>query len=96
MYAIQAYKIVMKPVSILILSLALLSGSLYVSAQSFKERFKKAAEKIGKELKTVKLNSSLKEDFLTEIYDVYMGCPLLEVKYINNEYVIPDGFIFVN
>lgn len=49
-----------------------------------------------KALKTVRLNSSLKDDFLMETYDEFMGCPLLEVKYVNNEYVFPDGFIFVN
>ena len=49
-----------------------------------------------KALKTVKLNSSLKEDFLMETYDEFMECPLLEVKYINNEYVFPAGFIFVD
>ena len=49
-----------------------------------------------KALKTVKLNSSLKEDFLMETYDEFMECPLLEVKYVNNEYVYPAGFIFVD
>lgn len=49
-----------------------------------------------KSLKTVKLNSSLKENFLMETYDQFMGCPLLEVKYVNNKYVYPAGFIFVD
>ncbi len=49
-----------------------------------------------KALKTVKLSSSLKEDFLMETYDEFMECPLLEVKYVNNEYVFPAGFIFVD
>ncbi len=49
-----------------------------------------------KALKTVKLNSSLKEDFLMETYDEFMECPLLEIKYVNNEYVYPAGFIFVD
>lgn len=49
-----------------------------------------------KALKTVKLNSALKDNFLMETYQVFIGCPLLEVKYINNNYVIPDGFIFVD
>ena len=40
-----------------------------------------------KALKTVKLNSSLKENFLMETYQEFTECPLLEVKYINNEYV---------
>ena len=38
-----------------------------------------------KALKTVKLNSSLKENFLMETYQEFTECPLLEVKYINNE-----------
>lgn len=49
-----------------------------------------------KALKTVKLGSSLKDNFLAETYQEFMGCPLLEVKYVNNEYVLPDGFIFVD
>lgn len=49
-----------------------------------------------KSLKTVKLNSSLKENFLTETYEQFLGCPLLEVKYVNNKYVYPAGFIFVD
>lgn len=49
-----------------------------------------------KNLKTVKLNSSLKDDFLMEVYDEFMGCPLLEVKYVNNQYVFPEGLIFVD
>ena len=49
-----------------------------------------------KALKTVKLNSSLKENFLMETYQEFTECPLLEVKYINNEYVFPEGFIFVD
>ncbi len=49
-----------------------------------------------KSLKSVKLNASLKENFLTETYDAFMGCPLLEVKWANNQYVYPEGgFIFV-
>ncbi len=47
-------------------------------------------------LATVKLNAALKENFLTETYsEVFMQCPLLQVKYVNNEYIIPKGFIFV-
>jgi len=46
-------------------------------------------------LATVKLNAALKENFLAETYEVFMQCPLLQVKYVNNEYVIPKGFIFV-
>ena len=49
-----------------------------------------------KALKTVKLNSSLKENFLMETYQEFTECPLLEVEYINNEYVFPEGFIFVD
>ena len=49
-----------------------------------------------KALKTVKLNSNLKENFLMETYQEFTECPLLEVKYINNEYVFPEGFIFVD
>ena len=49
-----------------------------------------------KALKTVKLNSSLKENFLMETYQEFTECPLLEVKYINNESVFPEGFIFVD
>lgn len=49
-----------------------------------------------KALKTVKLNSDLKDNFLTEIYQEFMSCPLLEVKYINDEYVFPDGLIFAD
>lgn len=49
-----------------------------------------------KSLKTVKLNSSFKENFLMDFYDKFMGCPLLQVKYENNQYVMPAGFIFVD
>ncbi len=50
-----------------------------------------------KALKTVKLNASLKENFLMDVYsEQFVNCPLLEVKYVNNEYVYPEGFIFVN
>lgn len=49
-----------------------------------------------KALKTVKLSSDLKDNFLTEIYQEFMSCPLLEVKYINDEYVFPDGLIFID
>ena len=50
-----------------------------------------------KSLKTVKLNASLKENFLMDVYsEQFINCPLLEVKYVNNEYVYPEGFIFVN
>ena len=31
-----------------------------------------------------------------ETYQKFTECPLLEVKYINNEYVFPEGFIFVD
>ena len=48
-----------------------------------------------KALKTVKLNDSLKEDFLMETYGIFVGCPLLEVKYVNDRYVYPAGFVFV-
>lgn len=48
-----------------------------------------------KALGTVKLNAGLKENFLMETYDEFMQCPLLEVKYVNNEYVYPKGLIFV-
>lgn len=48
-----------------------------------------------KALKTVKLNSSLKENFLMETYGQFMECPLLEVKYVNGQYVYPEGFVFV-
>lgn len=49
-----------------------------------------------KSLKTVKLNASLKEDFLMETYDQFVECPLLQVKFENGEYVYPAGFIFVD
>ena len=49
-----------------------------------------------KALKTVRLNSSLKDNFLMEIYEQFMECPLLEVKYVNGQYVFPAGFIFVD
>ena len=49
-----------------------------------------------KALKTVRLNSSLKADFLMETYDKFTGCPLLEVKYVDGQYVYPAGFIFVD
>ena len=49
-----------------------------------------------KALKTVKLNSSLKENFLMEVYEEFMECPYLEVKYVNNEYVYPAGLIFID
>ncbi len=50
-----------------------------------------------KSLATVKFNASLKENFLIDIYsNCLLGCPLLEVKYVNNEYVYPKGIIFVN
>ncbi len=48
-----------------------------------------------KALKKVILNSSLKEDFLMETYSEFMECPLLQVKYENNQYIIPSGFVFV-
>ena len=48
-----------------------------------------------KALKTVKLNAALKANFLMDTYDQFMTCPLLQVKYENNQYVYPDGFIFV-
>lgn len=48
-----------------------------------------------KALKTIKLNASLKANFLMDTYDQFMGCPLLQVKYENNQYVYPDGFVFV-
>lgn len=48
-----------------------------------------------KSLKKVILNSALKEDFLMETYDEFAECPLLQVKYENNQYIYPDGFIFV-
>ncbi len=45
----------------------------------------------------MKFNASLKENFLIDIYsNCLLGCPLLEVKYVNNEYVYPKGIIFVN
>ncbi len=46
-------------------------------------------------LGTVKLNAGLKENFLQETYTEFMQCPLLEIKYVNNEYVYPKGLIFV-
>ena len=49
-----------------------------------------------KSLKTVKLNSSFKENFLMDFYDKFMGCPLMQVKYENNQYVMPAGLIFVD
>lgn len=48
-----------------------------------------------KSLKTVKLNAKLKDDFISETYEHFMECPLLQVKYVDNKYVIPEGFIFV-
>lgn len=47
-------------------------------------------------LKTVKLNSKYKENFVQEMYAPFMECPLLKVKYVNNQYVIPSGFVFVD
>ena len=49
-----------------------------------------------KALKTVRLNSSLKENFLMDTYDQFMECPLLQVKFENGQYVYPAGFIFVD
>ena len=49
-----------------------------------------------KALKTVKLNSALKENFLMETYEQFMDCPLLQVKFENGQYVMPAGFIFVD
>lgn len=48
-----------------------------------------------KALKTVKLNAALKDDFLMETYGIFVGCPMLEVKYVNDRYVYPAGFVFV-
>ncbi len=47
-------------------------------------------------LKTVKLNSKYKENFVQGMYQYFMQCPLLQVKFANNKYVIPAGFVFVN
>ncbi len=49
-----------------------------------------------KSLKTVKLNATLKDNFVQETYEYFMECPLLQVKYVNNKYVIPQGFVFVD
>lgn len=49
-----------------------------------------------KSLKKVTLNSSLKENFLMETYEEFMECPLLQVKYENNQYVYPAGLIFAD
>ena len=49
-------------------------------------------------LKALKFNASLKNDFVSEIY-LETGineCPFLQVKYENNQYVIPSGITFVN
>ena len=48
-----------------------------------------------KALKKVILSSKLKDDFLTETYTEFMDCPLLQVKYENNQYIYPAGFVFV-
>lgn len=48
-----------------------------------------------KALKKVILSSTLKDNFLTETYTEFMECPLLQVKWENNQYIIPSGFIFV-
>ena len=48
-----------------------------------------------KALRNVKLNASLKDVFLSEIYVCFMGCPLLQIKYENNRYVYPAGLVFV-
>lgn len=48
-----------------------------------------------KALKKVILSSTLKDNFLTETYTEFMECPLLQVKWENNQYIIPPGFVFV-
>ncbi len=48
-----------------------------------------------KALKKVTLSSKLKDDFLTETYTEFMDCPLLQVKYENNQYIYPAGIIFM-
>ncbi len=48
-----------------------------------------------KALKKVMLSSKLKDDFLTETYTEFMDCPLLQVKYENNQYIYPAGIIFI-
>ena len=48
-----------------------------------------------KALKKVILSSTLKDNFLTETYTEFMECPLLQVKWENNQYIIPSGFVFV-
>lgn len=48
-----------------------------------------------KALKKVILSSTLKDNFLTETYTEFMECPLLQVKWENNQYIIPAGFVFV-
>lgn len=48
-------------------------------------------------LKSVKLNSKFKEDFLMELYPEFMECPLLQIKWANGQYIYPEGgFIFVD
>lgn len=49
-------------------------------------------------LKSLKLNASLKDIFVSEIY-VESGiaqAPLLQVKYVNDQYVLPAGITFVS
>lgn len=49
-----------------------------------------------KNLKNLKLNSKLKDDFLMEIYPDMMTCPYMQVKWENNQYVYPAGLEFVD
>ena len=48
-----------------------------------------------KALKKVILSSTLKDNFLTETYTEFMECPLLQVKWENNQYIYPEGIVFV-
>ena len=50
-----------------------------------------------KSLKSLKLNASLKANFVSEIYTEagIIDSPFLQVKYVNDQYVIPAGITFI-